>query len=334
MLRRLSPRWLILLTVVVLLLPSCSDTADDSSDTTLAPTTTTTIALTTTTSTAPTTTTTIAPTTVAESQAATVTEKDLVYATGAEGSLTLDMYAPVESNGAPFVIYLLGRGDPDAPKLVVDGLVEEGTIVFVAWPAGYGGPEQILSGHGADIRAMADSVVCAIRFAREQASERDSTDPVVVLTGFGGAGGVAAHAALFGATLEARWDEYAAEGGPPRQVECEVTEGSTHVDALVGMAGAYDIFVPIYDGMWGRAYQQEHDPELWEFLSSSIGANSDLIVRLIHGTTDGSLPYEISAGFAPMLTDADYDVQVVAFDGGHWVPPELAVPTIMEVIGP
>ena len=30
MLRRLSPRWLIPLTVVVLLLPSCSDSADDS----------------------------------------------------------------------------------------------------------------------------------------------------------------------------------------------------------------------------------------------------------------------------------------------------------------
>lgn len=39
MLRRLSPRWLIPLTVVVLLLPACSDSADEAADTTLAPTT-------------------------------------------------------------------------------------------------------------------------------------------------------------------------------------------------------------------------------------------------------------------------------------------------------
>ena len=41
MLPRLSPRSLIPLTVVVLLLPACGDSADDSADTTLAPTTTT-----------------------------------------------------------------------------------------------------------------------------------------------------------------------------------------------------------------------------------------------------------------------------------------------------
>jgi hypothetical protein len=42
--RPFSLRRLILFTAVVLLLPSCSDTADDSADTTLAPTTTTTTA--------------------------------------------------------------------------------------------------------------------------------------------------------------------------------------------------------------------------------------------------------------------------------------------------
>jgi hypothetical protein len=47
----ISLRRLILFTAVVLLLPSCSDTADDSTDTTLAPTTTTTTAPTTTTTT-------------------------------------------------------------------------------------------------------------------------------------------------------------------------------------------------------------------------------------------------------------------------------------------
>jgi len=69
MLCRLSPRWLIPLTVVVLLLPACSDSADDSADTTLALTTT---AVETTTTIAPTTTTTLPPTTTT---AATTTTK-------------------------------------------------------------------------------------------------------------------------------------------------------------------------------------------------------------------------------------------------------------------
>ncbi len=66
MLRRLSLGWLIPLTVVVLLLPACSDSADDSADTTLAPTTTTTATSTTTTTAAPTTTTAAISTTVSE----------------------------------------------------------------------------------------------------------------------------------------------------------------------------------------------------------------------------------------------------------------------------
>ena len=122
-------------------------------------------------------------------------------------------------------------------------------------------------------------------------------------------------------------------GGPPRQVECEVTDGSTHVDAVVGMSGDYDVFVPIYDGKYGRAYQQKLDPELWEFLSSSIGANQGLKVRLIHGTSD-FIPPEDSAEFEALLTDAGYDVELATFDGGHDIaPPEVLFPAVVEVLG-
>jgi acetyl esterase/lipase len=315
--------------LVVLLLPACGDSADTTLAAQATEATTTTKA------------------TAVEDQPVVVTEKDVVYAIWQEGalayegweemSLTLDMYAPAEAGGAPIVIYLPGRGETDAPTLLVDGLVEEGMIVFVVrYARSKAGGETMLRDGGVVVRAKAESVACAIRFAREQASERDSADPVVVLTGFSSGGGLAAHGALFGDTLEARWDEHAAEGGPPRQVECEVTEGSTHVDALVGMAGIYDVFVPIYDGRWGRAYQQEHDPALWQFLSASIGANPDLTVRLIHGTNDEVISYENSVEFATMLTDAGYDVgEVIAFaEGEHLAPAELAVPTIMEIIGP
>lgn len=92
------------------------------------------------------------------------------------------------------------------------------------------------------------------------------------LTGYSGGGGLAAHVALSGATLEAAWNEYAAERGPDGQVDCETTEGSTHVDALVGLGGGvYDLYVPIYDGKFGRTYQQGLDRYLWEFLSRPSG---------------------------------------------------------------
>jgi hypothetical protein len=297
--------------LVVLLLAACSDGADDSVGTTLASTTT------------------------VEDQAVAVTEKDLVYATWAEGSLTLDMHAPAKPADAPIVIYLPGRGRDSAPPWIVAGLVDEGAFVFVVrYAASNSTPEQILADHGADAGAQAESVACAIHFARAQAAKFGNNDPVVVLTGLSNGSGLGAHVALFGATLEARWDEYAAEGGPPRQVECEVTDGSTHVDALVAMGGDNDVYVPIYDGKYGRAYQQEQDPELWEFLSSSIGVNPDLKVRLIHGTSD-FIPVEDAAEFAALLSDAGYDVELVTFDGGHEpAPPELFLPTIMEVIGP
>lgn len=324
-------RRLVLLTLTAaLIVGSCTQSDDAASDET-----TSTASTAATTTAAPTTGTPTTPTSTTTSAGAT-TELRLTYAAWEEQPLTLDMRVPAESSGAPIVIYLPGRGATSAPVFVVEDLVEEGAIVFVVRFAGTGqGPEAILSDRGADPRAKADSVACAIRFARARASELGSDDPVVALAGFSLGGGVAAHVALWGANLEARWDEFAAEGGPPRMVECEVTDGSTHVDALVGMAGRYDVFVPIYDGVHGRAYQQERDPELWEFLSSSIGANPDLQIRLIHGESDDKIPFENSVGFAAGLTDAGYNVgEVIPFEGGHQVPPELAVPTIVDVIGP
>lgn len=108
---------------------------------------------------------------------------------------------------------------------------------------------------------MPEQYVCVIRLARERASELGSDNPVVVLNGFSVDAGTAAHIALLGATFDDRWDEFAAVDGPPRQVRCEVNSGSTHVDALVGVAGGYDMIMPVYDGEYGRAYQLERDPE-------------------------------------------------------------------------
>lgn len=272
-------------------------------------------------------------------QAATTTTAglDLEYATHSQESLTLDMFVPAEPGGAPIVLHLPGMGEAGPPMSYVEPLVEDGVIVVsVRTVRPTAGATTLLADHGAVARAQADSMACAIRVARVRASEFGSEEPVVVLTAFSWGGGLAAHVALSGADLEERWDEYSAEGGPQREVDCAVPSGSTQVDALVTFGSPFDHFVPAWDGSvgaFGRSYQQERDPELWEFLSNSIGSNPGLEVRLIHGTTDQIVPPEMAADFAAVLDAAGYDVEVETFEGGHTLPVDLAVSTIMEVVG-
>jgi hypothetical protein len=278
---------------------------------------------------APTATTLGAATTVEERVGAR-TESDLVFATRIRdgATLTLDIHLPAEPENAPIVINPIGRA--------VGSLIEQGVTV-VTWDEndhlgeGPGGPEEIVA-DSAFVRGMAELIGCTVRLARVGASDLGSDDPRVVLSGVSFGGGLAVQVALFGDTLDARWEGFVSEGGPPRQFDCEVTGGSTQVDAVIGMAGTYDLSMPIFDGMYGRAHQQEHNPEMQEFLASTIGANPDLTLRLIHGIYD-DIPVENAEQFAEMLSAAGYDVQLTTWAGGHEEPPtELFVSTIMAVL--
>jgi hypothetical protein len=272
-----------------------------------------------------------------ESRAGALIERDLVYAhpTWDGEAQTLDLYVPPDPAGAPVVI--------TTDSSVWPGLVKEGVIVAHILNMETNSPDtddvvkDMLSDHGAHIRATDELWACAIHYARARASELGSTDPVVGLTGFSGDAANAARAALMGTTIDTAWDEFAASGGPSRQIECEVTEGSTHVDALVGISGPYAVTVPVFDdlGGYGRTYLQELDPELQAFLATAIGASPDLKVRLLHGTADTTIPFENSPLFQAVLTEAGYDVdEVIPYTGGHQPPPgELSVPVIMDALG-
>ena len=243
--------------------------------------------------------------------------------------LSAYVHMPAEPAGAPIVI----TGSPE----IVEGLVDEGVMVIepiIKDLYDTGEPGELLGERGAPIRAMAEQYACAIRFARERAAEEGTDDPLVVLNAFSVDAGTAAHVALLGANFDDRWEQFADAGGPPPQIQCELDWGSTHVDALVGMAGGYDLIMPVRDGEYGRAYQLERDPELQQFLAGAIGANPELTVRLIHGSGDDLIVLERSAEFESALADAGYDVRLATFDGGHVEPPaELLLTTIMEVLG-
>jgi len=262
--------------------------------------------------------------------------KDLVYAKGIQPEeqreWKLDEYAPTELGHWPMVLFLPGRGQiKEGYATLSQAISEQGAIVFVIDYPDMSFSYAILD-NGRGYREMTETVACAIRFARARVSDLGSDAIHVTIAGFSFGGGVGSHVALVGEGLDRRWEEYAASrGGPPRQVDCEVGQGSTHVDALVGIAGAYDAFVG-YDGKHGREFMQEKDPDLWKMLYSSIGENRDLIIRLLHGKQDSMIPYENSAEFEVVLAEAGYDVKLIQFRGGHNVPLELTVETVMDAV--
>ena len=268
----------------------------------------------------------------------TVTE-DLVYAkrlqpdTLGRVEWKLDLYAPTEPGDWPVVLFLHGGGQGKGGwTRLRRAIAEQGAIVFdIEYPDMH--PTEAVLDNGEGYREMADTVACAIRFARARAPDYGMDTGPVVITGFSTGGGIASHAALAGESVGRRWEEYAAsKGGPPRQVDCEVSQGSTRVDALVGIAGAYDGFVG-YDGRWGREFMQEKDPDLWKLFYGSIGENPDLKVRLLHSETDSVIPYENSVEFEATLAEAGYDVKLIQFTGGHSPPLALTVQTVMNVAG-
>ena len=273
--------------------------------------------------------TTVAPTTDVREQPEVVVERGIPFGTFDDITLTLDLYLPADPGDAPIAI------DPQYPN----DLAQAGAIVatidqFVPDTEEDDYAVRYLSNHGAHIRAKAEAEACAIRFVRARAAELGNDDPIVVLTGFSEGAGLSAHVALFGESLEQRWDEFAAEvGGPPRQVECAVTGGSAHVDALLASAGPYDIYVPVIEGMYGRTWMREHDPELQEFLASALGIDPELIVRLNQGIDD-ELPIAIAEDFEAALSDAGYDVQLTTYEGGHEPPPaDIGLEMYSELLG-
>jgi predicted esterase len=264
--------------------------------------------------------------------------KDLVYAKrldpDAQVEWKLDLYAPTEPGDWPLALFLHGLNEAKEGWTVLpQAIAEQGAIVSVIeYPEM--GPTTSIEDNGRGYRELAETVACAIRFARARASDFGSDNPPVVIVGFSFGGGVGSHVALVGESIDRRWEEYAASrGGPPRQVDCEVSQGSTHVDGLVGIAGPYHGFVGFeYDGgRHGREWLQEKNPDLLKMLYGSIGLNPDLKVRLLHSETDYVVPYETSVEFEATLAEAGYDVKLIQFIGGHSAPLELTVQTVMDV---
>ena len=181
-------------------------------------------------------------------------------------------------------------------------------------------------------REVAEMLGCAIRFVRHRVEDAGGEPEALAVGGMSLGGGPAAHAALAGEFLDPLWTEFSASRGLPRLVDCVIEEGSTHVDALVGVAGAYDSFVG-YEGLYGLEYLQERDMQLWELLHGALELNPDLQVSLLHGRADTLIPYENSEGFVTALTSVGIEVRLTEFDGGHSLPHDETVAAVLDLLG-
>jgi len=261
--------------------------------------------------------------------------EDLVYATGSHTDdtteLELDLYSGARLGDTPIIVHVPGQNQSRKSATVLpQALAEHGATVLVV-DGSRTEPEAAIADDGRGFRELVESVACAVRFAR--GSEYGSETAPLVLSGYSYGGGSAAHVALAGESFASLWEEYGeSTGGPPSVIECTVGEASTRVDGLVGIVGTYDIFIG-EESRWDDAYWLEHAPELQQMLQSTIGMHPELKVRLLAGDSDW-LPIEVPATFEALATEAGYDVALTEFAGGHIVPMELTVTTIMDLVDP
>jgi predicted esterase len=259
---------------------------------------------------------------------------DAVYAKAlqpdaAPSEWKLDVYAPAQPGPWPVVVFAHGVGSRKSSYAPLSrDIAGQGAVVFtIDWPTRY--PTYAVKDNGKGLREVLETLTCAVRFARARAPDFGGDPGHVILVGYS-LGGIGAQVALVGDEVDRLWEEFAAlRGGPPPQIDCAAGEVSAHVDAFVGVAGVY----MGYEGKYGREWLQAEDPELWELFFSSLEQNPDLEVRLIHGDDDHDVPINGAAEFAAALALAGYDAKLFPFSGGHTVPFELTVQTVLEVAG-
>jgi acetyl esterase/lipase len=143
-------------------------------------------------------------------------------------------------------------------------------------------------------------VLCSVGFAVRRAREAGITPSAVVLFGHSSGAHLAALAALSG-------DHF--RGACPHP--------AARVDALVGLAGAYDVsrLPDVAEPLFGAP--PAADPAVWEEGNplSWVGRAPKLRVLLAHGTADDLLPTSYTTQFADALRGAGHDVTVSLVDG-------------------
>jgi len=238
----------------------------------------------------------------------------------------LDVYAPAVPGSWPVVVFVHGyRACKEGHEKLSRAIAQQGAVAYtIEWRIRL--PVVAVNEDGKGFREMHETVACAIRFARATAAQYGGNPDRVTLVGFSAGAWIGGYLALVGDGVDQLWQEFELQrGGPPQQVESLVSGSSAHADAFVGIGGAYGLSESL----------KEEDPELWEVCSidAHLGKNPDLMIRLLHGEWDDTVPVEASVMFDSTLIEMGYDSELTQFEGGHMIPLDLTVETIMEVAG-
>ena len=240
-----------------------------------------------------------------------------------------DLHEPTEFGNWPSLVFLPGMGQgTNSAYNMAEEIVAHGVAVLVI-DYGDRSPPSLFMDDTRGYREVAEMLGCAIRFVRHRVEDAGREPETLAIGGMSLGGGPAA---LAGESLDQLWEEFSAGRELPRLVECVVEQGSTHVDALVGVAGAYDAFVG-YEGRYGLEYLQVRDMQIWELLYGAIELNPELQVHLLHARADTMIPYENSEGFVTALTSASIEVELTEFEGGHSLPHDETAAAVLDILG-
>jgi acetyl esterase/lipase len=208
---------------------------------------------------------------------------------------------------------ILFPAEGDEAPLVV--MVPGGAWV-TADPAGFAGLASHLAASGliaapVHVRAAEDGVVyptpvgdvlCAVAYAADTAREHGLTPGPVVVLGHSSGAHLAALAAL-----------------APEEHSAACTQPGVVPDALIGMAGTYDVglLADLAEPLFGVS--QRADPELWEAGNplARAGLRPEIPVLLLHGDHDDLVPMSFTTGFARALEEGGHVTTVEVVEGAN-----------------
>jgi acetyl esterase/lipase len=210
----------------------------------------------------------------------------------------LDVHAPSEPGPWPVVVVVHGLfKNRSSLEPLSEAIASQGAVVYNI-DVGYGVP---------DNTSALERTACAVRFARDTATDCGSDPSWVSLVGH-------SSGAHHGAAIALAGDDFAAD--------CAVTDASAFVDALVGYEGVYDWATKVYDDSFAYLGLKDEDPELWQAVNryAQIGRNPELQVRLLHGNVPDvewyDVPLAVTREFHKALAEAEYDVELIVVQRG------------------
>lgn len=174
---------------------------------------------------------------------------------------------------------------------------------------------------GAIYPAPVDDIHCAVAYASAEAAESGSAPGPIVVLGHSSGAHLAALAALD------------SQEHPP---DCPYPPA--RADALVGLAGVYDV-----DRLPALAYRlfaatPEEDPETWAEGNPVLRADlrPELPVLLVHGAFDSLVPVSFSQDFAAALEAGGHDTTLTTIpraDHGEIILAEFSGGVIVDWVG-